>query len=104
VAGAGAGASARLLSSQEDRHLAPVQLVAIYVGIFIPIAAFLGVYSAMGEGLAVYSSLSREGNYAAGPDAASPDCLLIVPLYTTAAAAALRVAAQGCDLSTGSCS
>jgi len=24
----------------------------------------------MGEGLAVYSSLSREGNYAAGPDAA----------------------------------
>jgi hypothetical protein len=36
-----------LLSKEEDGNLAPVQLVAIYVGIFIPIAAFLGVYSAM---------------------------------------------------------
>ena len=44
---AGAGGRARLLSKEEDGNLAPVQLVAIYVGIFIPIAAFLGVYSAM---------------------------------------------------------
>jgi Na+-translocating ferredoxin:NAD+ oxidoreductase RnfA subunit len=30
------------------------------LGIFLPICAFIGVYSAMGKGMAVYSALSRE--------------------------------------------
>ena len=37
---------------------------SIYAGIFIPVCVIIAIYSAMGEGIEVYSNLSREGNYA----------------------------------------
>lgn len=40
------------------------QVLALHAGILLPCAAFIAAYSAMGKGLAMYSSLSREGNYA----------------------------------------
>jgi len=48
----------------EGRPLRGRQVACIYLGIFVPICAFLAIYSTMGEGIEVYSSLSREGNYA----------------------------------------
>ena len=59
--------TARALSptSYADRTtLEPKELYVIAVGIVVPCLLILGVYSAMGKGIAVYSSLSREGNYA----------------------------------------
>lgn len=43
--------------------LSSAQHAMMYAAILIPIAAFLGIYSAMGEGVAVYGSLSEDGNY-----------------------------------------
>ena len=47
-----------------DDTLRPAQLGSIYAGIFIPVCVIIAIYSAMGEGIEVYSNLSREGNYA----------------------------------------
>ena len=41
----------------------PLQHFMIYTSTLIPIACFLGIYSAMGEGVYVFSQLSKDGNY-----------------------------------------
>jgi hypothetical protein len=48
----------------DEDALKPAQLGSIYAGIFVPVCVILAIYSAMGEGIDVYSGLSREGNYA----------------------------------------
>lgn len=47
----------------DNIDLSSAQHAMMYAAILIPIAAFLGIYSAMGEGVAVYGSLSEDGNY-----------------------------------------
>ena len=47
----------------DNIDLSSAQHAMMYAAILLPIAAFLGIYSAMGEGVAVYGSLSEEGNY-----------------------------------------
>ena len=47
----------------DNIDLSSAQHAMMYAAILLPIAAFLGIYSAMGEGVAVYRSLSDDGNY-----------------------------------------
>jgi hypothetical protein len=47
----------------DNIDLSSAQHAMMYAAILLPIAAFLGIYSAMGEGVAVYGSLSEDGNY-----------------------------------------
>ena len=47
----------------DNIDLSKAQHAMMYAAILLPIAAFLGIYSAMGEGVAVYRSLSDDGNY-----------------------------------------
>tara|TARA_B110000305_G_C19438803_1_gene640586 strand:+ start:1016 stop:1861 length:846 start_codon:yes stop_codon:yes gene_type:complete len=43
--------------------LTPTQHVMVYGAVFVPIACFLWIYSAMGEGVYVFTQLSKDGNY-----------------------------------------
>jgi hypothetical protein len=43
--------------------LTPTQHVMVYGAVFVPIACFLWICSAMGEGVYVFTQLSKDGNY-----------------------------------------
>ena len=47
----------------DNIDLSKAQRALIYAAILLPIAAFLSIYSTMGKGVAVYGSLSEDGNY-----------------------------------------
>ena len=56
-------ASAMSPTFVDDIDLSRAQRAMMYAVILLPIATFLGIYSAMGEGIAVYGALSEDGNY-----------------------------------------
>ena len=47
----------------DNIEISKAQRALIYAAILLPIAAFLSIYSTMGKGVAVYGSLSEDGNY-----------------------------------------